>query len=214
MPGVNAENIQYKRSFLCGKINEKIGSDLFTVIDDGTYPNGVRSFRFDAEGTPSQKTTIIEKGVLKSYLYDCYTAGKEGRKSTGNAFRVFSGYMFPNYRGSLSIGVRNLTIKPGKGTVKDLISEVKNGILLRVTWDRPNIATGEFSGLISDGYKIEDGEVKHATRQTNIGINMIDFFKRITAVAADSREFHLPSQPYCVVAPSIMIEKATISGGM
>jgi PmbA protein len=212
MPGVNAENIQYKRSYLCGKLDEKIGSDVFTVVDDGTYPNGVGSSRFDAEGTPSQKTTIIEKGILKSYIYDCYTAGKEGRESTGNAFRVLSGHIFPNYRGTPTIGVRNLIIKPGKGTIEDLISEVKNGILLRATWDRPNIATGEFSGLISDGYKIEDGEVKYATKQTNIGINMIDFFKRIVAVAADSRQFYLPSEPYCVVSPSIMIEKAMISG--
>jgi len=214
MPSVNAENIQYKRSYLCGKIDEKIGSDMLTVVDDGTYPNGVGSFRFDSEGTPSQKTTIIEKGVLKGYIYDCYTAGKEGKESTGNAFRVLSGRMFPNYRGTPSIGVRNLIIKPGKGTVDDLISEVKNGILLRATWDRPNIATGDFSGLISDGYKIEDGEVKYATKQTNIGINMIDFFKRIIAVGADSRQFHSPYGPHCVISPSIMIEKATISGAM
>lgn len=213
MAGASAENIQYKRSYLCGKLGEKIGSSKLTVVDDGMKPNGAGSFRFDAEGTPSQKTTIMEKGVLESYIYDCYTAGKEGRESTGNAFRVLPSRMFMNYRGTPAIGVRNLIIKPGKGTVEDLVSEVKDGILLRATWDRPNNATGEFSGLIRDGFKIEDGEAKYATRQTNIGVNMIDFFKRIVTVGADSRQFQNAFMgPYCVVSPSIAIEKAMISG--
>ncbi len=213
MPGINAENIQYKRSYLCDKLGEQIGSDLFTVIDDGTYPDGVGSLRFDAEGTPAQKTEIITKGILQSYIYDSYTAGKDERESTGNAFRLVSGHMFENYRGIPTIGVRNLVIAPGRGTVKDLISEVKNGILLRTTWDRPNIATGDFSGLIAEGYQIEDGEAKYAIRQTNIGINMVDLFNGIVAVAADSRQFQLPSRgPHCVISPSIMIEEAMISG--
>ncbi len=212
MPGVNAENIQYKRSYLCEKLGEKIGSDLFTVVDDGTYAGGVGSLGFDAEGAPSQRTTIIERGVLKGYLYDSYTAGKEGKESTGNALRVVSGSVFPDYRGRPTIGVRNLIVKPGKGTTEDLISDVDNGILLRATWDRPNLATGEFSGLISDGYRIEDGEVKYATKQTNIGINMIDFYKQISAVAADSRQIYLPSRPYNIITPAIMVEKVTVSG--
>ncbi len=213
MPGVNAENVQYERSYLCEKLGEKIGSDIFTVVDDGTYPAGVGSFRFDAEGTPAQKTEIITKGILQSYIYDAYTAGKEARESTGNAFRLVPGDMFQNYRGLPTIGVRNLVIAPDKGTVNDLISAVKNGIFLRTTWDRPNIATGDFSGLIAEGYKIEDGEAEYAIRQTNIGINMIDFFNRIVAVAADARHFQLPSRgPHCVISPSIMIEEAMISG--
>lgn len=212
MPGVNAENIQYKRSYLCEELGEKIGSDLFTVVDDGTYAGGVGSLGFDAEGAPSQKNMIIEKGVLKGYLYDSYTAGKEGKESTGNALRVVSGSVFPDYRGRPTIGVRNLIVKPGKGTTEDLISEVDNGILLRATWDRPNLATGEFSGLISDGYRIEDGEVKYATKQTNIGINMIDFYKQISAVAADSRQIFLPSRPYSIVTPAIRVDKVTVSG--
>ncbi len=213
MPGVNAENIQYQRSFLCEKLGEKVGSDILTAADDGTYLDGVGSLTFDAEGTPSQKTEIVRKGVLESFIYDSYTAGKEERESTGNAFRVVPGDMFQNYRGLPVIGVRNLVIEPGKGAIEDLISEVKSGILIRTTWDRPNIATGEFSGLIAEGYKIEGGEAKYAIRQTNIGINMIDFFKRIVAIAADSRQFQLPPRgPHCVISPSIMIEEAMISG--
>jgi PmbA protein len=213
MPGVNAENIQYKRSYLCDKLGEKIGSDIFTAVDDGTYPRGVGSMQFDAEGTPAQKTEIITKGTLQSYIYDAYTAGIEARESTGNAFRLVPGDMFQNYRGLPTIGVRNLVIAPGRGTVNDLISDVKNGIFLRTTWDRPNIATGDFSGLISEGYKIEDGEAEYAIKQTNIGVNMLEFFNRIVAVAADSRHFQLPSRgPYCVISPSIMIEEAMISG--
>lgn len=213
MPGVNAENVQYKRSYLCEKLGEKIGSDIFTAVDDGTRAGGVGSLTFDAEGTPSVKTEIVRKGVLQGFIYDSYTAGKEERESTGNAFRVIPGNMFQNYRGLPAIGVRNLVIEPGKGTIEDLVSEVRKGILIRTTWDRPNIATGEFSGLIAEGYEIEEGEVKYAIRQTNIGINMIDFFQRIVAVAADSRQFQLPSRgPHCVISPSITIEEAMISG--
>ena len=81
---LDGEAINQKQSFLAGKLGEKVGSDLTTVVDDGLLPGGLGTSPFDAEGVPCRKTVLLEKGVLKSYLLDTYNARKMKAKSTGN----------------------------------------------------------------------------------------------------------------------------------
>jgi len=75
------------QSFLAGKLGEKVASETVTVIDDGTIPGLFGTSPFDDEGVPSRRTVVIERGVLKSYLLNCYAARKLGMKTTGNASR-------------------------------------------------------------------------------------------------------------------------------
>ncbi len=210
----NAEFVQRGRSYLCGKLCEAIGCDQLTILDDGTLKAGLASLKIDAEGTPSKRNTIIEKGVLKSYEYDSYSAGKEARKSTGNCVRAPPGIGFWDYRKGPYISTRNLVVKPGHGEVEDLISEVKEGVFLRATYDLPNFATGEFSGLMAEAYVIKNGEVTYPIRSTNIGVNMMEFFKDIDAIGSDVRSLVVMSVdmiPRSIVTPSIRIQKAKIS---
>lgn len=103
IPALSAENVQKGRSTLAGMLNKSVSDLRLQVIDDGALPAGMGSSAFDGEGVPSQRTVLLEDGVLRSYLYDSYTAGKEGRSSTGNSVR--SGYSeMPR------IGIRNLII--------------------------------------------------------------------------------------------------------
>jgi len=173
---VSAEDAQRDRSFLTGKIGEHIAVNGFTIVDDGLLSGGLETSPFDAEGVPSQRTTLVENGVLRSYLYDSYTANKEGRKSTGNASRG-------DFRQPPSISPTNLMIANGAET--DVIEDVRRGIYVRATGDRPNMSTGEFSGMVYAGYAIEDGERKHALKQTNIGINVLDLLKQIDGLSRD-----------------------------
>ncbi|MHA1380722.1 MAG: TldD/PmbA family protein [Candidatus Helarchaeota archaeon] len=200
---INAESVQYGRSYLMNKLNEKIATKNFEVIDDGTFVNngiaGLGSSSFDGEGTPRQKNQIISKGILKKFLYNSYSAGKENLKSTGNAFR-------DNFRKMPSISPTNLIITPGTGTIDEIISETKEGILVVWTGDKPNLVTGEFSGLIGTGFKVKNGEITFPLKQTMLGINMLDFFKRIDYIAADSRQISH------VITPSIRITKGKIGG--
>jgi PmbA protein len=121
-------------------------------------------------------------------------------ENTGNASR-------PSYSGLPSISPSNLVIAPGKGTLDDLISEIKKGILLRYTGDRPNMTTGDLSAMVMEGHYIEDGAIEHSVKNTLVGINMRDLLKRVHRVGADVRVTST------VVTPSIVVESAKVTSG-
>lgn len=199
----SAENIWKKRSYLTGKFGETIGSDEITVVDNGTLPNGIATDPFDGEGAPRTVTKIMDKGVLKSSLHNSYTARRAGVKNTGNAARG-GGW---DYRATPSIGYTNLILKPGKGNLDELASEVSEGILLLYTGDRPNLATGELSAQVTVGFKIEKGDVTYPIKQATVGIKLIDLLQNMEAVGEDARQIS------GVIAPSTRVSKAMISGG-
>jgi hypothetical protein len=78
---LKADYVQRNQSALKGKIGEKVASEVVTIYDDGLLEGGLRTWKFDGEGVPQQKTLIIERGVLRNFIYDNYTAKKEGRKA-------------------------------------------------------------------------------------------------------------------------------------
>jgi PmbA protein len=102
---IKADSVQRGQSPFKGKIGEKIASEDLTIYDDGLYPSGMRTWLFDGEGVPHQKTPLIQKGVLRNFLYDNYSAEKEGKESTGNASRA-------GYLSTPSIDTTNFHIMP------------------------------------------------------------------------------------------------------
>jgi PmbA protein len=202
--GLNADAIQRKRSYLSNQIGNKIANEKITVIDDGLLEGGIGSFKFDAEGFPSSRNIIIENGTLKNYFYDTYTANKEGKSSTGNAVRG-EGSIW-NFRSLPRIDSRNLIIKEGSKSYKDFISEIKKGVYIRSTYDYPNVVTGEFSGMINEGFLIEDGEIKHALLQAGIGLNLRETFQKIIELSKEIKWYGGIALPY------ILIEEANIAG--
>jgi len=201
--GVNADSVQRKRSYLAGKLGKKIGSGLFSVTDDPTLEWAVGSMSFDGEGTPSKRTAVIEKGKLSSYLYDSYTAGKDSVESTGNASRGGSVW---SYRSPPSISISNLVVHEGRSGFDDMVGETKDGVYLRATFDHPNLATGEFSGLMMESYRIKGGELGPSIRQATIGVGLMDLFSRVDMVGKVHKDC------FGVRAPPIRISKARIAG--
>jgi PmbA protein len=188
---INAELFQYKRSFLVDKREKVIGSEYLTLEDNALIDGAIGSSNFDGEGVPCGNKKIIDKGIfLKSgLLHNSYTAGKEGVESTGNASRR-SFYSVP------SIGISNFVMQTGTSSVEEMIQDVKEGIFLNSTGDSANIATGDFSGLISQGNLIKNGEIKQALNETMFGINLLDLFKNIDAVSKDYRIYGSFKAPY------------------
>ena len=188
---INAELFQYKRSFLVDKREKVIGSEYLTLEDNALIDGAVGSSNFDGEGVPCKNKKIIDKGIfLKSgLLHNSYTAGKEGVESTGNASRrAFSSVP--------SIGISNFVMQTGNSSIEEMIQDVKEGIFLNSTGDSANIATGDFSGLISQGNVIKNGEIKQALNETMFGINLLDLFKNIDAVSKDYRIYGPFKAPY------------------
>ncbi|MBN2230453.1 MAG: TldD/PmbA family protein [Candidatus Thorarchaeota archaeon] len=197
---INAEEVQMGRSYIADAFGEKIASDKLEIIDDGVLPSGIGSRTYDAEGYRSQRTVIIEGGVLKSLLHNSYTANKDDVENTGNASR-------PSYSGLPSISTSNFMVKPGKGDLEEFISETKRGVVCRNTGDLPNMTTGDLSAMIMEGYYIEDGEIQHALKNTLIGINMKQLLQRIAHVGNDIRTAS------AMITPSLVIERANITSG-
>lgn len=197
---INAEEVQHGRSYISDALGSEIASEELHIVDDGLLDGGLGSRAFDAEGALSRRTEVLKDGVLKSLLHNSYTANKDGVPNTGNAYR-------PSYAGIPMIASSNFMILPGGGTLADLVSEVKKGVLCMNTGDRPNMTTGELSAMIMEGFYIEDGEIKHGVRNTLIGITMRDLLKRVTRIGGDTRT------TASMVTPSIVIDSAKITSG-
>ncbi len=153
-PAVSAEEVQKGRSPLKGRLGEEVFSREFTVIDEGTEGRFPGSREFDDEGVPTRRLPVIEGGVLKTYLYDTYTANIEGRESTGNARRGLSSAPRPS--------PNVLYLKPGGLSEGELVREVKEGYYVLSTigaW-LSNPVSGLMQATITHAYVIKGGEIK------------------------------------------------------
>jgi PmbA protein len=188
---INAETFQYKRSFLVGKRGKKIGSSMLTVKDNALIDGATGSSTFDDEGVPCKNKMIVDEGrfLENGLLHNSYTASKEGITSTGNAVRS-------SYSSTPSISSTNFILKTGELTKGEMIGDIKKGILFDYTGDSPNIATGDFSGLILHGNLIQNGEISHSLNETMFGINLMDLFKNISAISKDFKVYGSFWAPY------------------
>ncbi|MCC6029959.1 MAG: TldD/PmbA family protein [Candidatus Korarchaeum sp.] len=174
----NAENLHYGRSFLTGRLSTQVAREGVSLIDDGRIPWLIGSSSFDDEGIPKGRTVVIDKGVFKSPIYNWYAAKREGRESTGNASR--------DYRRAPSISANNVLLQaPGLEMSEDELIDVNRGILVLYTWDTPNLATGEFSGMAETAFLIERGEIKKSLRQTGIAFTIEGALKGLEGVGKE-----------------------------
>jgi len=177
-----ADNVQDKRSFLTGKLGQEIATPSLTIVDDALIPGGLSSRRFDGEGVPSQRLTVVDKGILASYLYNTYTAQREGRDSTGHAAR--------NYSSEPSVAPTNLVLKTREVKRKErLLDEVEKGLLIRwvIGAHTANPITGEFSVALGEAYYVEKGEIKFPVKQAMAGGNVQQLLKDIDCAGDDVR---------------------------
>lgn len=201
--GLNAEGVQRQRSYMAGRLGQKIGSECLTVLDDPTLKWANGSYSFDGEGVPARRRPLTDRGVLRSYLHDSYTAGKDSVPSTGNSSR---GKSLWSFRRPPAISSSNLVVKRGSSSVEEMCGESRNGIYLRLTFDYPNLATGELSGLMMESFKIEKGELGPSIRQSTIGIGLLEMFSKIDMAGKETRDV------FGVRTPALRISSARIGG--
>jgi PmbA protein len=177
---LNADSVQKGKSLFAGKIGESVASDVVSVIDDGKLKNGLATQPVDGEGVPRQTTPLIGNGVLKTYLYDCYTAKKGKTRSTGNRERG-------SYQGMGGIGSTNLYLKPGKEKASAIFKAIKEGFYLTVAFGLHagiNNVTGDFSIPVA-GFKIDNGQITFPIRGVTIGGNLFELLKSIDKMGDD-----------------------------
>lgn len=177
--GLEADLVQAGTSVYKGRIGEQVASELITVIDDATIPHARGSFGFDSEGTAAQKTVLVEKGILKGYMYDRLSAMKEDCASTGNGRRE-------SYRSRPIVRMTNTLIAPGESDPAEILKSVNNGLFVRkMGGGQVNTVTGDFVFEVSEGYLIENGEVAEPVRGATLAGNGPEVLKKITMVGSD-----------------------------
>jgi len=198
---VKADYVQRNQSVFKEKIGEKVASEIVTVYDDGLLNGGLRTWRFDGEGFPQQKTLIMEKGVLHNFLYDNYTARKEGKESTGNAARA-------GYLSTPNVEATNFHFVPETKSPEELVSEVDDGIIVYFLQGAhsSNPASGEFSVVATPAWRIEKGSVTHATKGLMLAGNIFAVLTNISVLANNERKLGQ------LVAPWMLVENVKVIG--
>jgi len=177
--GLEADLAQQGLSVYSRKMGQQIASPLITVIDDPTLHKKRGSFRFDDEGTPSRRNVLVEKGILKSYMYDKLTAIKDGVESTGNGRRESYQYR-PIPR------MTNTLIVPSETSPMEVINSVEYGLLVRkMGGGQVNTITGDFVFEVQEGYLINKGKVEEPVRGATLAGNGPGVLKSIDMVGSD-----------------------------
>ncbi|MBI5849082.1 MAG: TldD/PmbA family protein [Nitrospirae bacterium] len=177
--GLEADLAQQGLSVFSGKLEQRVASELVTVIDDSTLPGRRGSFRFDDEGTPSQRTVLVERGILKSFMYDKLTAMKDRTQSTGNGRRE-------SYESRPIPRMTNTYIAPGADNPEDIIRSVDRGLLVvKMGGGQVNTVTGDFVFDVQEGYLIKGGRKDELVKGATLAGNGPEVLKAIDMVGSD-----------------------------
>lgn len=185
-------------SFLIGKLGTKIASDLVTVIDDGALPGALGSRPFDAEGLPTRKKTVVEKGELRSYLLDTYSGKKLGMPSTGNASRSVGE--------PPGVAPSNFYLARGAHSPEEIIGSVEAGLYItELIGFGINLVTGDYSRGAA-GLWIENGKLTYPVEEVTIAGNLKEMLQNIEMVGSD---LELRGR---IAAPTLKISQMTVAG--
>ncbi|MGH7927147.1 MAG: TldD/PmbA family protein, partial [Candidatus Binatia bacterium] len=183
---------------LIGKLGTQIGSSLLTVIDDATIPGALGSKPFDGEGLPTRKKTVVQGGILQSYLLDTYSGRKLGLPSTGNASRSVGE--------PPGVSPANFYLAPGRHSSEEIIRSIKQGLYItELIGFGVNMVTGDYSRGAA-GLWIENGELTHAVEEVTIAGNLKEMFQNIEMVGND---LEMRGR---ICAPTLKISQMTVAG--
>jgi PmbA protein len=187
---LSADEVQKGKSMFAGKLGSKVGSASFTLVDDGRLKGGLATRPVDGEGVPQQTTPLIVEGILKNFLYDCYTAKKGKVKSTGNRSRG-------DYQGRGGIGTTNLFMKQGNAKPEAIMAGISKGFYLTVAlglFAGIDPVSGDFSIPVA-GFMIENGKVSFPIRGISIGGNLFEFLNSVDKIGDDLTWFGTTACP-------------------
>lgn len=203
---LNADNVQKGRSALIGKIGTEIAAGELSIIDDGTLAGGIGTSSRDDEGTPSKRNEVIKNGVLSSFLYDCYTAGKEKKESTANAVRESTGNAVrASYTSTPVVGIRNLIIEHPSF---DVVGETEDGVIVHsvIGAHTANPISGDFSVEARNSFLIKNGEITSPIKSMMLSGNIFELLTNIDGIGKDVRKVGN------VVTPTVRVAKMRVVG--
>lgn len=199
--GLNGKEVYKGTSPIKNKVVEKLFDEKITIIDDGTIDGKFASASYDDEGVPRRRNVLVEKGVLKGFVYDLKTAAQSGVESTGNASRQLFSPPEPSFT--------NFIIQPGQTPLKDMLAGIDEGIIVEdlLGIGQGNIISGAFSNPLALAFKVEKGEIVGRVKDLSIAGNIYDLLKNVAAVSQEAEWVY--STFY---APYILIPEMNVAG--
>ncbi len=203
VPAFFAKDAQQGTSLLAGKEGEKIAADFLSLIDDPFYPGNPMPLPFDGEGTPTYKKAVIERGVLRTLLYNLESGKKAGKASTGNGSWGVS---------SIGTTYYNLYIEPGEKSRDELFSLAEGGIFItgmKGFHAGANVVSGDFS-IESEGFLIENGKKGRPVKSFTVSGNFFTLLKDVAALG-NLIEDELPAA-HKIRCPDVLLLNVPIAG--
>jgi len=196
---INGERVLQGASFLADKVGKQIGSEMITIVDDGTAAKGLGSSPFDGEGVPTQRRTIVDQGVLQGFMYNTMVASRAGVVSTGNASRG-------GFSSLPGIGPHNFYMEAGESDPQSIIRATRNGLYLKgVTGYGINPVSGNFSGG-AQGFWIRNGRIAFPVRGLTIASTADEMLNGIDMLGNDL------DMNRTMTAPTLRIAEMQIGG--
>ena len=199
LAAINGESVLQRASFLAAMLDKPIASVLLTLTDDGLRPKGLASAPFDGEGVATMKRVLVDKGILRGFLYNTAVAKRAGVASTGNASRG-------GFTALPGIGPHNVVMSAGTTPPAEIVKATKTGLWLEgVTGYGINPVNGNFSGGAS-GLWIENGQVAFPVKGLTIAGTAAEILNGIDLVGS---ELDLST---ALTAPMFRIREMQIGG--
>ena len=174
-------SVARKTSVLTDKLGEKIASEVVTYVDDGTIPHGWGSSEYDDEGAPTERTVLIENGVLKSYMVDRWGSLMTGYRPTGSGRRQ-------DYTFAPTSRMRNTFIEAGEASIESLFEGVEYGLYAKkLGGGQVKPGSGEYNFAVQEGYIIRNGRVEEPVKGAMLVGKGPESIQRIVAVAGDRK---------------------------
>jgi TldD protein len=171
-----ADEVVKKRSFLTDMVGVKVGTDLVTLVDDGTLPEAAGSYPFDSEGTPSSRTVIIQNGVYKGYMHTIETASLMGVEPTGNG-------RAQDYNRRIFARMTNTFFDKGDWKDEELIADTKDGLyVIRSLSGMEDVVGGGVQCSALKGYIVKNGELTQLVRSMTLAGKVMEILKTVDAV--------------------------------
>jgi PmbA protein len=187
---INSQIVQKESSQFGGKIGESVSSEMLTLEDDATNIDGLAASSFDREGIAHRRNVIIEKGILKTYIYNTYTSNKDDKYTTGNAGG--------SAKHPPSVSTTNMIVKAGASELPQLINGINQGVIINRFSGNVNPVNGDFSGVVKGGQYIKNGEIQYPVKELMVAGNVFDALKNIIGVSKETKVMSDAILPYIV----------------
>jgi PmbA protein len=201
IPMASAFQVDSGMSMFAGRLGDRIGSSIFTMYDDPLEDSMINAKLFDDEGTPAQRTPVIEKGVVKNYLHNFSTASKFKTETTGNA-------------GIIAPTPWQISVEPGNESIEDMVSSTKKGVMIVNTWYTrfQDYREGVFSTIPRDGiFYIENGEIKETWRSIRISDSLLNIFRNTEGITKETKKVKWWDETLPTKSPYVQVADVNIS---